>query len=40
MGPCMIYSIDNSWKVAPISTSTVPIATCHCTFMDVNVSTK
>ena len=27
MGPCMLYSIDNSWKVAPISTSTAPIAT-------------
>ena len=37
MGPCMIHYIDNSWKVAPISTSTAPIATYHCTFMDVNV---
>ena len=37
MGPCMIHYIDNSWKVAPISTSTAPIASYHCTFMDVNV---
>jgi hypothetical protein len=36
----MIYSIEKLWKVAPISTSTAPIATCHYTFMDVNVSTK
>ena len=40
MGPCMICSIENLWKVAPISTSTAPIATCHCAFMDMSVSTK
>ena len=40
MDPCMIYWIDNLWKVAPISTSTAPIATGHCTLMDMNVSTK
>jgi len=40
MGPCMIYSIDSLWEIAPISTSTVRVATCHCIFTDINVSTK
>ena len=27
----MTYNIDNSWKVAPILTSTAPTATGRCT---------
>ena len=37
---CMIYKIDNSRKITHVLTLFAPIATGHCTFMDMNVSTK
>jgi hypothetical protein len=36
----MIYKIDNSRKITHVLTLSAPIATGHCTFMDMNVSTK
>ena len=36
----MIYKIDNIQKITPVLTSSAPIATGRCTFMDVDVSTR
>ena len=36
----MIYKIDNSRKITPVLTSSAPIATGRCTFMDIDYSTK
>ena len=36
----MIYKIDNSRKITPVLTSSAPIATGRCTFVEIDVSTK
>ena len=36
----MIYEIDNIQKITPVLTSSAPIATGHCTFVEIDVSTK
>ena len=32
--------IENLWKMTPALTSSAPIATGHCTLLDIDASTK